>query len=70
MVLLLLILLVILNVRNKLFWLIIPGSPPHYKRDGADSSVYILQKMGEFSFSSKMGEVGKIMEEGFLLWGE
>ena len=29
--------------------------------------LFILQKMGECSFSSKMGEVGKIVEEGFLL---
>ena len=65
MFLLLLTLFVVPNMSNK-FWLIIAEFPPHYKRDEEWSSVY-SQKMGQCSFSSKMGEVGKMMEEGFLL---
>ena len=32
--------------------------------------LFILQKVGECSFSSKMGEVGKIVEENVLLQRE
>ena len=28
--------------------------------------LFVLQKMGECTFSSKKGEVGKIVEEGFV----
>ena len=66
MFLLLLDLFVASVVWKKQFSLIIAGSPSHYKRDGGWSPVY-SQKNGECSFSSKMGEIGKIVKEGFLL---
>ena len=41
-------------------------SPTLQKRWGLEFCL-IVQKRGECSFSSKIGEVGKIVEEGFLL---
>ena len=63
---LLLALFVVPDMWNKLFWLIKAGSSPHYKKDGDWTSVYSL-KLLECSFSSKIGEVGKIVKGGFLL---
>ena len=57
------------NMWNKKFWLIIAWSHPHYKKDRDWSSVYSPRK-GECLFSSKIGEVGKIVKEAFLLYQE
>ena len=50
------------NMWNKYFWLMIAGSPPIYNRDGN-----FFKKWGRVHLSPKKREVGKTIEEWRLL---
>ena len=50
---------------NKLFWLIIARSS-HVLKEMIIGVLFVLQKMREVAFFLQKGEIGKIVEEGYL----
>ena len=61
----LLTLFVVTNMWNKLFWLIIARSS-HVLKEMIIGVLFVLQKMREVVFFLQKGEIGKIVEEGYL----